>query len=127
MIISMKRLVIVLFIFLIGGIWYFIIDPIQFKFSPRCLFKLITGLDCPGCGMQRALHAFLQGHFKEAVQYNYHLIISVPYALFFLMEWLLPSSDAKEQIKIWIENRKVVSFFVTSVFIWFIVRNIYNI
>ena len=31
-----------------------------------CPYKRLTGMDCPGCGMQRAFVALLQGHFKES-------------------------------------------------------------
>ena len=31
-----------------------------------CLNKSLTGLECPGCGMQRAIICVLQGDFKSA-------------------------------------------------------------
>ena len=31
-----------------------------------CPFKLITGLDCPGCGFQRAVLALMQGNLGES-------------------------------------------------------------
>ena len=37
---------------------------------PRCMFRQLTGLDCPGCGSQRAIHALLHGHVAEAWGYN---------------------------------------------------------
>ena len=35
-------------------------------FMIPCLSKKLFGLDCPGCGMQRALSLFLHGDFTEA-------------------------------------------------------------
>jgi hypothetical protein len=32
-----------------------------------CPFKYVTGIDCPGCGFQRALLALLQGDFKSSL------------------------------------------------------------
>jgi hypothetical protein len=31
-----------------------------------CPFKYITGLDCPGCGFQRAVLALAQGNFEQS-------------------------------------------------------------
>lgn len=35
-----------------------------------CLFHIITGFDCPGCGMTRAFHAMLQLDVVRAFRYN---------------------------------------------------------
>ncbi|CAM4117274.1 DUF2752 domain-containing protein [Flavobacterium antarcticum] len=35
-------------------------------FMIPCLSKKLFGLDCPGCGMQRALSLLLHGDFTEA-------------------------------------------------------------
>ncbi|MES2276099.1 MAG: DUF2752 domain-containing protein [Bacteroidota bacterium] len=31
-----------------------------------CPFKYLTGIDCPGCGFQRAVMALLQGHSHQS-------------------------------------------------------------
>jgi hypothetical protein len=31
-----------------------------------CPFKYLTGVDCPGCGFQRAVIALMQGHIHES-------------------------------------------------------------
>ena len=38
------------------------------RFFPKCLLKLITGLDCPSCGMQRSLHALINGDVVAALR-----------------------------------------------------------
>lgn len=35
-----------------------------------CLFREVTGLLCPGCGMTHAIVAILHGNFAEAMQEN---------------------------------------------------------
>lgn len=52
---------------------------------PRCPFKLVTGLDCPGCGSQRALMALLHGHPFEAWSYNWFLPFAVAYIVLLLV------------------------------------------
>ncbi len=37
---------------------------------PLCLFKGLTGLDCPGCGMTRAFFFISRGHFADAAAMN---------------------------------------------------------
>jgi hypothetical protein len=35
-----------------------------------CLFKELTGLPCPTCGLTRGALALLHGHFAEAISFN---------------------------------------------------------
>ncbi len=37
---------------------------------PLCLFKLMTGYPCAGCGMTRAFEAAAHGRFKEAFEWH---------------------------------------------------------
>jgi len=45
-------------------------NPGRDPFTPACSFYGTTGLYCPGCGMTRALHSIMNGHFGEAFSYN---------------------------------------------------------
>lgn len=56
---------------------YFRLDPAQHPF-PRCLVYWLTGLHCPGCGTQRAVHALLHGHFKQAIGFNLLAALATP-------------------------------------------------
>ena len=49
-----------------GSSWY-----------PQCPFKALTGLDCPGCGITRALHALLTGHPGRALDHNALVAVAV--------------------------------------------------
>ena len=48
----------------------FFLDPAQHRFFPGCTFHQLTGLNCPGCGATRALHALLHGDFLTAAHDN---------------------------------------------------------
>jgi hypothetical protein len=37
---------------------------------PLCSFRLLTGLDCPGCGLTRAFCAISHGRLGDAWRYN---------------------------------------------------------
>jgi hypothetical protein len=56
---------------------YFLFDPARYPF-PRCLFNLLTGLYCPGCGSQRATYALLHGHVAQAAGLNLLAVASLP-------------------------------------------------
>lgn len=60
---------------------YYIIDPAESSLMPKCLFKQLTGLDCPGCGSQRMLHALLHGNISAAWAANPLLFAAIPYLL----------------------------------------------
>ncbi len=45
-------------------------NPATHAFYPICQFHRLTGLNCPGCGMTRALFALLHGEFLQALRDN---------------------------------------------------------
>lgn len=51
-------------------VFYATVDPSTSRYLPQCLFHALTGLECPGCGSQRALHALLTGDLRGAWHYN---------------------------------------------------------
>ena len=59
----------------------YIYDPEHSNLAYKCPFKSLTGLDCPGCGGQRAVHALLHFRIKEAIAYNPFLILVSIYIL----------------------------------------------
>lgn len=123
----LKRRHAYLIVFCIGlGILY-VFNPIDNIWAPKCPFKLLTGLSCPGCGFQRALHALLHGHFAEAAAYNYWLLFALPYLLALIVQRLMPDGRMKEKARRLLEHKYTIAFYIVSFFAWFVIRNIYNI
>lgn len=106
---------------------YTLFNPMQHHWPLRCPFKLITGLQCPGCGGQRAAYALLHGHFREAVSCNLFLVYAGPYALALVVENLLPEGKTRRRMKAVIESRWAVGAFVVAFFVWLVVRNLLHI
>jgi hypothetical protein len=82
-----KRLTVV-FIWLalaVGSTYLFIFEPGQSGLFPPCLFYLITGLACPGCGTTRGLHQLLHGHFGAAFRFNPLMMVMLPFLLYALV------------------------------------------
>lgn len=68
---------------------YFYVDPTSTPLFPRCPINAITGLQCPGCGSQRAIHALLHADLAAAWRYNPLLPLSIPYLAALLTSQLL--------------------------------------
>jgi hypothetical protein len=57
----------------------FSFNPSTHGFYPVCLFHQMTGLNCPGCGMTRALYALLHGNFPLALKDNALFIFTIAF------------------------------------------------
>jgi hypothetical protein len=54
--------------------------PAQNSFYPQCPIFEYLHLQCPGCGITRALAALLRGHLAEAVHFNALVTLLLPIA-----------------------------------------------
>ena len=57
----------------------FLLDPGRTRLLPSCPFRAMTGLDCPGCGSTRAVHAILHGDPVAALRLNPLLLLYSPF------------------------------------------------
>ena len=91
---------------IVGVVFFF--NPATHHFYPVCLFHQVAGLNCPGCGMTRALFALLHGNFSTALRDNAFFIAGIfllggrgvwlaakyfrgqPRGEFFRVNWLWP-------------------------------------
>ena len=104
-----------------------LVDPAQSIWIPKCPVKLLTGLQCPGCGFQRAAHALLHGDVLGALRFNWFLLYAVPYLLVLIAERFFLRGKWQLKIRQWAEDNRVVWSYVVVYFVWFVVRNIYGI
>lgn len=56
--------------------------------SPGCPFRVITGLDCPGCGGTRAFYALTQGDVVLAMDHNLLAVTLLPVLATVWAMWL---------------------------------------
>lgn len=90
---------------------------------PRCLFHSLTGLECPGCGAQRAVHALVHGDPALAWSYNPLLFILAPLIPLMLATALMPRRLGR--LRALLESRGAALSLLFLLIIWTIVRNLY--
>lgn len=121
-----KRQLVLVILLLVLLLLYFL-NPVDYALVPKCPFKLLTGFACPGCGIQRAVHAALHGAWAEAWAYNRFLIYSLPYLfLVMLTEWLW-RGERRERWRRIFEGKVAILLYIVLFFSWGLVRNILHI
>ena len=116
-----------LIILIAVGLALYRFSPTAYWFWPKCPFKLLTGLSCPACGIQRFIHALANGKTREAIAYNYYLIYALPYTACVVAAYLLPASRLKDRMEAIFEGRIAVGIYVVSFCAWLVVRNILGV
>lgn len=103
----------------------YFIAPTTDSFFPKCMFHQFTGFNCPGCGLQRAIHALMHGHVAEAVSYNALLpvmaLLLALYAMAYALRDRYPAAHrlANSPALAWVT--------VVLIFGWWVLRNLLGI
>lgn len=106
-------------------LWH--VDPEQVSWMPRCMVHSLTGWQCPGCGITRALHALLHGEFARALAYNWFFVISIPYFLSVCAVSNIPALRHRERLRRVVTGTWLAWTYVILFFLWFVIRNILEI
>ena len=102
-------------------------NPAEYQLFPPCMFHRLTGLSCPGCGMQRFVHALANGHPMEAISYNAFLPLVIIYVLLFALERLVLTGTAQTRLREVVEGRTACLSLAAAVPLWFVARNLLGI
>ena len=64
-------------------------DPTDARRDPvgPCLFRELTGLDCPGCGGTRMVWYLVHGNIPEAARHHLVALLLVPIVLYGYVVW----------------------------------------
>ena len=94
-------------------------------YFPKCPFRELTGLKCPGCGSQRAIHYLLNFDILNAIKENLILVLSIPYILTGLVFDSLKKPN--EKILKWrkvLFGRKAIFLILAIIIAFWILRNL---
>ena len=106
------------------GIILFFIDPEYSACIPKCPFRWFTGLDCPACGSQRAIHQLLHLNIKGAFGYNPFLILSLPYLMALVITQWFDPRNRLARLKRICHHPIAVNTYLILIIVWWIARNI---
>lgn len=111
---------------IVAAVLYYNFNPELVKLFPPCIFKTVTGLKCPGCGSQRAVHYLLHFDIVNAFFRNPLLVLSLPYMLVgFLIEYTRIGKDYPKLKKVLFGKIAAYSAFAITTVYW-ITRNIFD-
>ena len=108
-----------------AGLYFYFNNPYEGGRYLACPVKYATGLDCPGCGGQRAVHHLTHLRFWEALQENWLFVIGLPYVMLGLYaEYILPISPRRERLRQRLFGRTAIYIALVLIVGWWIVRNL---
>ena len=89
----------------------------KFGIAIDCPIHKITKLYCPGCGITRMLFAILNLNFYQAFRYNPLLFITIPFWLFYILDFIISYIKGKKSFF----NKHITNKFWLGLAIIFIV------
>lgn len=99
------------------GVLLFLFDPERHGAFLPCPFHWLTGLLCPGCGAQRAMHDLLHGRVAEAWGHNPALVAALP---LLGLQWGLSRWTRRP----WGADNRVVWAWAIGLVAWGVARNL---
>ena len=107
-----------------------IVSLLMIKLIPViCIFKQVTGINCPACGMTRAFNSILSLRFVDAINLN---ILSIPLFIFItfsivilIYEIILNKFVYISKLLDFLSNKLFILILFSCIFLSFILNNIF--
>jgi len=107
----------------IGVVVLFLWNPTGNALFPKCMFFSATGLHCPGCGTQRALHHMMQLRIATAFHHNAFAMLALPILAVGLWRWTMATWSLREPPARTPRAKLIWGLFVAVMAFWFL-RNL---
>jgi len=92
------------------------------QFFPKCLFRHLTGMQCPGCGSTRAFYQLLHLHPVAAFKLNPLMVLTLPFIVYGFLGFSKSAVLGKPHRRIFIPPKYLWAWLGVLVFFW-IFRN----
>lgn len=103
--------------------FYFFFNPEGMSIFPKCPLYNFTGIYCPGCGSQRALHSLLHLNIAGAVGFNLLFLPAVAMVGYHFAIRLFPRRNGNYR-KSYLDNRRAPWVILTIVLVFWLLRNL---
>ena len=122
---KIKSISIILSVLILLGMLalYFNWDPSKIALFPKCPFYEITGIYCPGCGSQRAIHDIINGNLLDGLRHNY-LILLVIFVIIYKGYIIFRTLVLKQAGVNLLHNPRVTNTILVLVLLFWVFRNI---
>ena len=107
------------------AVFYFVFDPVEWRWMPQCVFHRVTGLQCAGCGSQRMLHALLHGDVAGAFRANAFVLLSLPAIAF--LAWVETQRTRRPNLYKKVYSTALIVTVGILFAVWMVVRNLVGI
>lgn len=104
---------------LIGAAYYLIVTLTSFRIP--CVFHLLTGLKCPGCGVSTMLVEASHLNFAGAFAANPFLFVTFPFFIFEIVFSIILACKGKPMPKV---NEILLWIYIGALIVFGILRNI---
>ena len=88
-----------------------------------CPFKVLTDLNCPGCGTLRGLHELTRGHFGTAFGLNPLMVLCLPFIAFSIIKYIVAGILGRVEHRIFIPSAFIWALLGVIILFW-ILRNL---
>lgn len=92
------------------------------QWFPKCPFRQVTGMQCPGCGSTRALYQLLHLHPIAAFKLNPLLILTLPFIVYGFLGFTRSAIMGRPQRRLFIPPIYLWAWLFLLIFFW-IFRN----
>ena len=115
---------------IIGGVIAYLlyknIDPGASVYAPKCMSYSVFNFICPGCGVQRAIHAILNGEILEAIYFNPLIVLSAPYISLLVLMDIFKLKYKLPRLYETLYGQRAIWILIALLIVYSVLRNIFQ-